>query len=93
MVGLWDSRWARKCRVCGTHVRGNVCVRGNPVWMHVLKIGNVVDKIAEHVVEKRVRLGILKQGNTVCAQMSSTPCPPCNERSRLTKQPKVTNRI
>jgi hypothetical protein len=69
MVGPGDSRWARKCRVCGAHVRCNVSVRGNPVWMHhddVLKIVEVVDEIAEHVVEKRVRVGILKQGSTVC---------------------------
>jgi hypothetical protein len=48
--------------VCGIQV---VCVRGNPVWMHVLKIGKVVDEIAEHVFEKRLLLGILKQGSTV----------------------------
>jgi hypothetical protein len=66
MVGPWDSKWARKCRVCGAHVRGNVSVRGNPVWMHVLKMGKVVVEIAEHVVEKRVCLGILKKGSTVC---------------------------
>ncbi len=65
MVGLWDSRRVKKCRVCGAHRHGNVCVRGNPVWMHVLKIGKVADVIAEHVVEKRVDLGILKQGSTV----------------------------
>ncbi len=47
------------------HVYGNLCVRGNPVWIHVLKIGKVVDEIAEHVFEKRVRLGILKQPSTV----------------------------
>ena len=35
----------------------DVCGRGNPVWMHVLKLGKVVDEIAEHFVEKRVRRG------------------------------------
>jgi hypothetical protein len=29
------------------------------IWRHVLKIGKVVDEIAEHLVEKCVRLGIL----------------------------------
>ena len=56
-VGLWDSRRARKSRICGAHERGDVCGRGNPVWMHVLKLGKVVDEIAEHFVEKRVRRG------------------------------------
>ncbi len=39
-------------------MRFNVRVSGNPVWVHVLKLGKVVDEIAEHVVEKHVRLGI-----------------------------------
>ncbi len=51
--------------LCGAHVRDDVRVRGNPVWMHVLRIGKVADEIAEHFVEKRVRLGILNQGSTV----------------------------
>ena len=46
------KRW-----ICGAHVRGDVSGRGNPVWMHVLKLGKVVDKIAEHFVEERVRRG------------------------------------
>ena len=33
--------------------------------MHVLKLGKVVDEIAEHVVEKRVRRDILIQHRTV----------------------------
>ena len=47
-------------------MRWDVCGRGNPVWMHVLnlKLGKVVDEIAEHVVEKRVRRGILIQHPT-----------------------------
>jgi len=47
-------------------VRFDVCVSGNPVWVHVLKLGKVVDKIAEHVVEKRVRRGITIQRSAVC---------------------------
>ena len=46
-------------------MRGDVRGRGDPVWMHVLKLGKVVDEIAEHVVEKRVRQGILIQQLTV----------------------------
>ncbi len=60
MVGLGDSRWALKCRICGAHVRGKVSVRGNLVWMHDLKLGKVVDEIAEHVIEKHVGRDILK---------------------------------
>ena len=40
-------------------MRGDVSGRGNPVWMQVLKLGKVVNEIAEHVVEKCVPLGIL----------------------------------
>ncbi len=58
------SWWARRCWECVAPVRNDVCVRGNPVWMHVLKIGKSVDEIAEYVGEQRVRLGILKQGST-----------------------------
>ena len=47
----------RKRWICGAHERGDVCGRGNPVWMHVLKLGKMVDEIAEHVVEKRVCRG------------------------------------
>ena len=36
-------------------MHGVVRGRGNPVWMHVLKLGNVVDEIAEHFVERCVR--------------------------------------
>ena len=46
-------------------MRGDVRGRGNPVWMHVLKLGKEVDEIAEHVVEKRVCRGILIQQRTV----------------------------
>ena len=60
-----DSRRARKRRICGAHVLGDVRARGNPVRMHVLKLGKVVDAIAEHVVEKRVRRCILIQHRTV----------------------------
>ena len=52
-------------RIRGAHVCGNVSGRGNPLWMHFLKLGKVVDEIAEHVVEKRVRRGILIQHTTV----------------------------
>ena len=55
----------RKRWICRAHVRGDVRGRGNPVWMHVLKLGKVVDEIAEHIVEKRVRRGILIQQPTV----------------------------
>ena len=34
-------------------------------WVHILKLGKVVDEIAEHVVEKRVRLGIRIQQSAV----------------------------
>ena len=64
-VGLWDSRRARKRWICGARERGDVCGRGNPVWMHVLKLGKVMDEIAEHVVEKRVHQDILIQQLTV----------------------------
>ncbi len=40
-------------------MRFNVRVSGNPVWVHVLKLGKVVDETAEHVVEKRVHRGII----------------------------------
>ena len=53
----WDSRRARKLWICGAHERGDVCGRGNPVWMHVLKLGKVGDERAEHFVEKRVSRG------------------------------------
>ena len=43
--------------ICGAHERRDVCSRGNPLWMHVLKLGKVVDEIAEHFVEKRVLRG------------------------------------
>ena len=43
----------------------DVSVTGNPVWMHVSKLGKFVDDIAEHVVEKRVCLGILIEHSTV----------------------------
>ena len=33
--------------------------------MHVLKLGKVVDEIAEHVIEKRVRRDLLIQRRTV----------------------------
>jgi hypothetical protein len=46
-------------------VSGDVRARGNPVRMHVLKLGKVVDEIAEHVVEKRVRRDLLIQHLTV----------------------------
>ncbi len=58
--GLWDSWRARKRRICGAHVRGDVSVRGNPVWnlwMHVLKLKKVMDDIADCVIEKRVGWG------------------------------------
>ena len=64
-VGLWDSRRARKRRICVAHVIGDVRARGNTVRMHVLKLGKVVDEIAEHVVEKRVRRCISIQHSTV----------------------------
>ena len=35
------------------------------VWVHVLKLGKVVDEIAEHVVEKRVRRDIRIQQSAV----------------------------
>ncbi len=63
-VGCWDSRRARKHRICGAHVRCDVHVSYNPVWVHVLKLGKVVDEIAEHVVEKRVCRGISIQQST-----------------------------
>ncbi len=44
---------------------GDVIVSGNPVWVHVLKLGKVMDEIAEHVVEKRVLLGIRIERSTV----------------------------
>ena len=34
-------------------------------WVHILKLGKVVDEIAEHVVEKRVRRDLLIQHRTV----------------------------
>ena len=40
-------------------------VSSNPVWVHVLKLGKVVDEIAEHVVEKRVGRGIRIQRSAV----------------------------
>ena len=49
----------------GAHERRDVCGRGNPVWMHVLKLGKVVDEIAEPVIEKHVCRGILVQQITV----------------------------
>ena len=59
------KRW-----ICGAHERRDVCGRGNPasVWMpvHGLKLGKVVDEIAEHFVEKCVRWGILIPQLTVC---------------------------
>ncbi len=66
-VGRWDSRRARKRRICGAHVLGDVSVSCNPVlvWVHVLKLRKVADEIAEHVVEKRVRQGIPIQRSTV----------------------------
>ena len=45
---------------------GDVRARGIPVRMHVLKLGKVVDEIAENIVEKRVRQCILIQHRTVC---------------------------
>ena len=45
----------------------DVRVSGNPVWVHVLELGKVVDEIAEHVVEKRVRRGIRIQRSAVSA--------------------------
>ena len=38
---------------------------GNPEWVHLLKLGKVVEEIAEHVVEKRVRRGIRIQRSAV----------------------------
>ena len=46
------KRW-----ICGAHERRDVCGRGNPLWIHVLKLGKVVAEKAEHFVEKRVRRG------------------------------------
>ena len=60
-----DSRRARERRICGAHVRKDVSGRGNPVWVHVLKHGKVVDEMAEHVVKKRVRRDIVIQHSTV----------------------------
>ncbi len=60
-----DGRRARKRRICDGHVLSDVRVSGNPVWVHVLKLGKVVDEIAEHVVEKRVRRGIRIQRSAV----------------------------
>ena len=80
-------------RIRGARVCEDVRGRGNPLWMHFLKLGKVVDEIAEHVVvEKRVRQCILIQHRTVrgsfCRQR-----PSCNETCRLTKHPRVTYRI
>ena len=52
---------------------GDVRARGNPVRMHVLKFGKVVDEIAEHVVEKRVRRDILIQHRTVRGSLYAEP--------------------
>ncbi len=46
-------------------MRFDVRVSSNLVWMHVLKLGMVVDEIAEHVVEKNVRRGISIQRRAV----------------------------
>ncbi len=46
-------------------MRWDVRVIGNPVWTHVLKLGKVVDAIAEHLVERRVRQNISIEHATV----------------------------
>jgi hypothetical protein len=47
VCNVWDSKWARKSRVCSAHARWDECGSLYPVWMHVLKHGKVVDEIAE----------------------------------------------
>ncbi len=60
-VCIWDSWRSRKHTI---YVRWDFGVTVNLVWMHVLKVGNVVDEIAEFFVDLRVLREIMIQHTT-----------------------------